>query len=350
MVPTQKQIADRLGVSRQLVGFALSGNPSVAKESSRKIRELAQKLGYQPNHAARALVTGRNQAIAVRISEPYTSYCTRILRSVSAQLKQSGYEMIVTDLSIHSSQDEDIFFSRWPVDGVLVVDAPWHVHDYLKTQPNRRLPCVSMGSYCSDDTDSVRLDLRPATIKAVRHLIATGRRRIAYMSVPIQDARHRGYTAAMREAGLKMELIAMEGSSNQRPRSRHCIRHYVREHGCPEGIFCQNDDIAIGVCRGLRDLEIRVPEDVAIVGCDAIEDTEYLECPVTTISYPVDEMCATAWKFLWKRIKTPRCRPQRAIFPSALVIRASSSVSRGGAQQDTRCLRPLEKSGDQQDS
>jgi len=142
---TQKQIARRLGFSRQLVGLALNNHPTVSDESSRKIRELAQKLGYQPNHAARALVTGRTQAIAIRISEPYTPYCTRMLRSISTQLKQSGFEMIVTDLGVHGSQNEDVFFSRWPVDGALVVDAPWHVNDYLKTQPNRRLPCVSMG-------------------------------------------------------------------------------------------------------------------------------------------------------------------------------------------------------------
>src|SRR3972149_3493097 len=98
---TQKQIARRLGFSRQLVGLALNNHPAVSKESSQKIKKLAQKLGYQPNHAARAL--------AIRISEPYTPYCTRVLRSISAQLKQSGFEMIVTDLGVHGSQDEAVF-------------------------------------------------------------------------------------------------------------------------------------------------------------------------------------------------------------------------------------------------
>ena len=184
-------------------------------------------------------------------------------------------------------------------------------------------------------------------MEAVRHLITNGRRRIAYISTPIQDGRNRGYTAAMREAGLKTELIAMEAGPNLRSRSRHFISQYAREHGCPEGIFCQNDDVAIGVCRGLRDMEFRVPEDAAVVGCDAIEDTEYLECPITTISYPVDEMCATAWKFLQNRIENPRCLPQRTVFPSTLVIRASSSPSGNGARKDTPCVlvqRELEES------
>jgi DNA-binding LacI/PurR family transcriptional regulator len=80
----------------------------------------------------------------------------------------------------------------------------------------------------------------------------------------------------------------------------------------------------LGIYRGLCNLKLRVPEDVAPVGCDGIQDTKYLECPITTLVQPVAEMCATAWKFLENRLRHPKAKQQRATLKPALAIRGSS--------------------------
>jgi LacI family transcriptional regulator len=74
---------------------------------------------------------------------------------------------------------------------------------------------------------------------------------------------------------------------------------------------------------------VRVPEDVALAGCDGIRDTEYLECPVTTIAQPFKEMCATAWEFLSERLERPRRAIQRAVLRPKLVIRESTGRTSG---------------------
>jgi LacI family transcriptional regulator len=102
------------------------------------------------------------------------------------------------------------------------------------------------------------------------------------------------------------------------------IQDYVRHQGRPEAIFCHADDAALGVYRGLCDLGVRVPEEVALVGCDGIEDTEYLECPLTTLVQPVAAMCATAWQFLQQRLEQPSISPQHAILKPKLALRESS--------------------------
>src|SRR5437868_4553948 len=102
------------------------------------------------------------------------------------------------------------------------------------------------------------------------------------------------------------------------------IQDFVREHGHPEAIFCHSDDVALGIYRGLCDLNLRVPEDVALVGCDGIQDTQYLECPLTTLVQPVAEMCATAWQFLLQRLEKPKLKNQRAVLKPKLAIRESS--------------------------
>jgi LacI family transcriptional regulator len=123
---------------------------------------------------------------------------------------------------------------------------------------------------------------------------------------------------------LKPEFIYYPLTEQQRTIARQLIQDYIREHGCPEAIFCHSDDVALGIYRGLCDMKIRVPEDVALVGCDGIQDTEYLECPLTTLVQPVAAMCATAWQFLIQRMDHAATKTQKTKLKPKLVIRASS--------------------------
>jgi DNA-binding LacI/PurR family transcriptional regulator len=140
--------------------------------------------------------------------------------------------------------------------------------------------------------------------------------------------RRLGYVKAMRDAKLKPEFIYYPLTEQQRMVTRQLIQDYIREHGRPDAIFCHSDDVALGIYRGLRDLRLRVPEDVALVGCDGIQDTEYLECQLTTLVQPVAAMCATAWQFLSHRMDKSVKKPQRTTLKPKLVIRDSSSLRR----------------------
>jgi LacI family transcriptional regulator len=128
----------------------------------------------------------------------------------------------------------------------------------------------------------------------------------------------------MRQAGLKPKFLYYPLSEQQRPLVRQSIQDYVREEGCPEAIFCHSDDVALGIYRGLCDLKLRVPGDVALVGCDGIQDTEYLECPITTLVQPVAEMCATAWRFMLRRLESPLVKRQSLVLKPELIVRESS--------------------------
>jgi len=166
-------------------------------------------------------------------------------------------------------------------------------------------------------------------MQAMQHLIGSGFRRIAHATFVRKniagESRRIGYTNAMREAGLETEFIHYPLSERQRPVARQLIRDYIAEHGKPEAIFCHSDDAALGIYRGLCDAGIRVPADIALVGCDGIEDTEYLECPLTTLVQPVAEMCDAAWQFLQNRLAEPTIPIQQTILTPQLAIRASSS-------------------------
>jgi LacI family transcriptional regulator len=323
---TQAQIAEKLGISRQLVTFALGGYPQVSKESRARILAAALEMGYRPNPHARAMLRKKTGIIALWIPDQISTHYSHVARELGRLVKQAGQELIISEVG---AADMKQIWTHVPFDGICAVDASKAVQLELKSLAGKSVPVVSLGSYSSSDTDNVHVDMEAGTMQAMQHLIGAGFRRIAHATFVRKniagESRRIGYTNAMREAGLETEFIHYPLSERQRPVARQLIRDYIAEHGKPEAIFCHSDDAALGIYRGLCDAGIRVPADIALVGCDGIEDTEYLECPLTTLVQPVAEMCDAAWQFLQNRLAEPTIPIQQTILTPKLAIRASSS-------------------------
>ena len=323
---TQAQIAEKLGISRQLVTFALGGYPQVSKESRARILAAALEMGYRPNPHARAMLRKKTGIIALWIPDQISTHYSHVARELGRLVKQAGQELIISEVG---TADMKQIWTHVPFDGICAVDASKAVQLELKSLAAKSVPVVSLGSYSSSVTDNVHVDMEAGTTQAMQHLIGSGFRRIAHATFVRKniagESRRIGYTNAMREAGLETEFIHYPLSDRQRPVARQLIRDYVAAHGKPEAIFCHSDDAALGIYRGLCDAGIRVPADIALVGCDGIEDTEYLECPLTTLVQPVAEMCDAAWQFLQNRLAEPTTPIQQTILTPQLAIRASSS-------------------------
>ena len=163
--------------------------------------------------------------------------------------------------------------------------------------------------------------------QAVEHLVSIGCRRIAHLSTMValervRAARAKTYEESVQAAGIAPELILAPDET--RRGAFQIIAEYVDAHGAPDGIFCLNDDMAIGAYRALRDRGMRVPEDVALVGCDGVEDGEFLDVPLTTIVQPVHEMCRIAWDVLSRRIQTPDAALSQTLLKPELRLAAST--------------------------
>ena len=327
---TLKDVASAAGVGQATASYVLNNSPKPFSQGTReRVLQAAHTLGYQPNIAARTLATRRSQAIALWIANSHAPFFAQVIYQLQRQVRQGGYELIIRemagdpDCSPHNSH-----LSSWPVDGIITFQGAAYVQAFLKANPMQRVPFVSMGEYQEECTDFITVDLTSGARDAVRHLLTADRRRIAFLvpslSKRVGEARHDAYLEAVTEAGYAPEYILTE--SKLRADVRRTIRDYVQQRGCPEGIFCYNDDLALGAYRGLCDLGVRVPTQVALVGCDGIEDTEYLETPLSTIVQPVEDMCALAWQFLAQRMQEPERAVQQAKVAPRLVVRASSQA------------------------
>src|SRR3954467_10476890 len=138
---TQEQIARKLGVSRQLVTFALAGYPQVSEKSRKRILAAAHSMGYRPNPHARALKRGRTGIIALWIPDQISSHYTHVARELSRLVKHAGRELIVSEVGNSASEQ---VLSHVPVDGIFAVDAADAVRDHLQSAVAGTIPIISI--------------------------------------------------------------------------------------------------------------------------------------------------------------------------------------------------------------
>jgi LacI family transcriptional regulator len=279
----------------------------------------------------RALVTGRTGLVALWMDQILTPFYSYVADFFTTQASHHGYE---TTISLRNRRHpvapggSSPRASSWPVDGIIAHEDDRRVRAYLALPKSRRTPIVSVGGvdFKIPEVDYVGVDLKSGATDAVQYLIRTGGRRVALMidgDFGHQgDERWEAYHAVMAEAGLKPELILTENQT--RSAGRKGIVEYVQRYGCPDSVFCYNDDLAISAFRGLRDLGIRIPDDVALIGCDGIEDTEYHDPAISTVVQPLQEMCSFAWDSLERRLREPGCDLAQKILKPELALRDST--------------------------
>ena len=332
---TLREVAKAAGVSQATASRVLRGNraEAFAENTRRRVHAVAQRLGYRPNPVAQALATGRSRLVTFWCYRPFQAFFARVMEQMDREAENRNFGLLVADVAAREANDPAVTSAVWPSDGLLAMDCGAWAERIARMQPSPRTPIISMGTSLVPGTDCVKLDMGSAFQGATSHLLEQGCRRIAYFSSgpPSKPAwsgqlmfatPREAYLSAMGKAGRQEELLFVDGSS--RSEARRWIVDYIREHGCPEAIVCRNDDLALGCYRAMCDLGIRVGHDVLLTGCDGIEDTEYLDCPLTTIVLPVPEMCETAWQFLETRMADPAAPLREATLEARLEARASS--------------------------
>ena len=300
---------------------------SISDQTRRRVLEAAECLGYQPNNSARALATGQTRTIGMWMCLGYSRYRAHALHRMQQLIKYSSFEIVVRDIEEELMRHGNPLNAfKIPVDGIVTFDTPM-AGMAARRQGTAPIPIVSMGAYWSPDCDYVGVDLRAGAVEAMRHLIDTGRRRIGHLlpstvSVETDEPRLSAYRETLAEAGL--EPIYLYAPDLALATSRAVVHDFIVGGGHLDAILCHDDGMAFGAHRALSDLNIKIGEDVALIGCDGIEETEYLSPPLSAIVQPTEEMCSTAWTFLENRIQDPGREPQQIILKPRLVVRAST--------------------------
>lgn len=327
MAVTLKVIGDKLGLSVATISRALNkdNDPLIPEATKLRIRAVAKEMGYRPNRMARALVSGRTQLIGLWIPR-WSSYYAKIAKALQNELRMHGYEMIVSDMEInHYDKSNKPPFSQWPIEGAIMVDAYREIiQTNFKEGLPYGLPIVSIGLFCTDLVDHVGVNFKAGAESALKHLINSGCNRIAHLAPDNarKDQRSIAYDSIISNTRLKPEYII--ASNDTSATSFEIVTEYVHAHGCPDGIFCQNDAMGMGAHAALCAMGLKIPDDVSLIGHDGIEEVKFLTPPLSSVILPVEEMCATGWSFLQQRIADASLPLQTIDLLPKLEIRGST--------------------------
>jgi len=326
---TITDVAAAAGVSKATVSRVLSGRALaiVAPETAARVRRAAEELGYQANPVAAALATGRTGIVALWMRKLHQAFFASMIQHASESVRAAGYELIVEHG--HAEFARPSFRPhrpQFPVDGLIAHEPPG-VEGMEQGADWPDVPVVAITERRCEGIDTVRIDLLAGAQQAMDHLLDRGRRRIAYLGGPTYEGhpvldRERAYLSALRRIGEEPWHVATTGDHYRG--GHEAALELLRAPQVPDAIFCHNDEVALGAVRAALDLGMRVPEDVAIVGCDDIEAGQYSEPPITTIHVPVEAVMEHAWRLLSRRIEDPQ-RPVTTIqVPTRLIVRRSS--------------------------
>jgi LacI family transcriptional regulator len=328
-----KDIARDLGVSTVTVSKVLRGSSDIGELTRARVLQRMKELNYQPNLLARALASGQSFAVGLVVPDLVHPFFAEFAKSLSGVLRQSGFALVLAS----SEEDPEIERSEIRtllnrgVDAILVASCQLHTMEnpFLggENTPllliDRRFPSMTTNFVGSDDVMAGEL--------ATRHLIEIGRKRIAHIggkgTSPSVD-RVNGYRNALAAAHLQVpknyivicEHFEEAGDST----GYHAMQELLARKIRPDAVFCYNDLSAIGAMQATMDAGLRIPQDIAFVGCGNLRYAPYLKVPLTSIDQATDRMGEVAAKLAVELARKADPQPQVTLLEPTLVVRQSS--------------------------
>lgn len=344
MTATLKDVALKAGVSIKTVSNVVNGYPYVKEEMRERVQAVLEELNYRPNLPARYLRNGRTGVIALAIPELSNSYFSDIGNTVTAAAAVQSYTVLLDHTRGKRAHELHVLNGLRPhlIDGVILSPLRLEPEDLHNRQV--KIPLVLLGECLLDvPYDHVVIDNIAAARLATTHLLGLGRKRIA--AIGLQDKpssetarlRLRGYMEALAEAGQPFDpRLAVEVASYRRSCGLQAMQQLLALESPPDAVFCFNDLLALGAIRALHEAGLRMPEDVAVVGFDDIEEDRFSTPSLTTIAPDKEKIGELAVSLLLARIEESRSGPgERFDVPFRLVVRESTESSGGWEGNNT---------------
>jgi LacI family transcriptional regulator len=293
-----KDIAERLSISSATVSRALNDKPGVSDSLRQRVLAVAAELSFTPNLAARSLVGARTHTIAFMVHQqafPVSSdpFYFVMLPGVERVLAQAGYHAVLTTIGDGAIQADHLRVVRERrVDGAILA-GPNIPTALILSLVQHGLPIVLIDNALERTAlDCIVVANREGARLAVEHLLWHGCRRVAFAGGPMAwlSTRERGdgYRDAMRERGLEPIVVHEEDTTVQT--GFHAGHELLGMVVPPEAVFAVNDAMALGIMKAAREIGVRVPEDLAVVGFDDISMAESAHPPLTTVQIAKETM------------------------------------------------------------
>lgn len=329
---TSNDVARLAGVSQSAVSRFFTPGTSVSKRTAEKIKAAADQLGYRPNVLARSLITGKSHIIGLVVAYLENYFYPDVVERLSRSLQDQGYHVLVFISSLDADKVEETTqeILDYQVDGIVLASANMsselaarcHASGIPIVLFNRLQDDERLSAVASNNVGGGRL--------LARHLIETGRRKLAYIAgfegASTQRDRERGFLEGLAEGGL--QLFARDVGNFRYEEAQAAARRLFSGEQRPDAVFVCNDHMAFAVMDVLRfELGLNIPGDVSVVGFDDVPLARWPAYNLTTIRQNVDHMVAETVNILLTAIEERDTPARRVSLDGELIVRGSTVMA-----------------------
>lgn len=326
---TLKDIARAAGVSVVTVSRVVNNSSSVSPERATRVRKAIDELGYVPNEIARNLKQRHSHLIGYVVSSIGNHYFASVLKAVEATVQTEGYNILIC--STGQAPSRELYYINWllsrQVDGIILNTT--NENDARIAELTQKVPMVLINRRIQGDNihaDLVDSDNFGAGRALAGYLTGLGHRRIGLINgnlrtMPAQERRD-GFIVGMKAAGVTVDdayPYVFDGDFT--PSSGvNGVRHLMSLRERPTALVVMNNDMTTGALRGLREMGVRVPEDLSLCSFGSIDDSAILYVTPTEVELDAKSFGITAAKLLLERMADPSLPPREHIFPTRLIF------------------------------
>jgi LacI family transcriptional regulator len=326
--PTIYEVAKEAGVSRQTVSRVLNDRPDVSPETRKRVKEIIEKLDYQPSAIARSLSLKKTYTFGVVTAGLKYLGPSRTLSGITREADELGYGLLLKELASFGTNNVSPllqWFQSHHVDGIIwAVPEIGDNRNWLEKLPAEvNIPIIFLTMETIDGISIVAIDNYSGGRMATEHLLSLGRKNIGHISGPLDwweaRERKRGWEDALSATGIQPnDQMWIEGNWSSKS-SKLAIRELLDKYLGMDAIFVGNDQMALSVLQTAWEVGIKVPDDLAVIGFDGIPEAEFYSPPLSTIYQNQDEVGRTAVQELI-RLVDERLDDEQEIMPRQITI------------------------------
>lgn len=340
-----QDIADALQTSCGTVSRALRDDGRISEQTRKRVRKLADELGYRPSHAATVLKTGKTGMVSIVVPDLTNPFFVEVARRIETHCAGRQYQSMIFETVLEASRERKILERMLDrrCDGVISVVTRYEpIRDVLDEFWTRKIPCIIPGlpmDRGETPLDGLSVDLSVGVGLAVDHLAELGHKHMVFMaswSPETGDSgRHVGWEQALKRHHLPIDKnpFVSRFTGNQLRDGYEATRELFDRDPSVTAIVGVNDFFVMGAIRALTERGLSVPRDVSVIGTDNTWIGQNWPVALTTIDQKTEEQASRVSRMLFERIKADTWdEPLQEVVESTLIVRESTGPVRSSAR------------------
>jgi DNA-binding LacI/PurR family transcriptional regulator len=332
-------VAREAGVSKATVSRVINGNSVVSEEMRMRVTRAMKRLNFQPNAQARSLSLKKSNFIGVIVPEIRRPFYGEIIDGIEETLVNAGYYLALC--STHNRPGHELNLARLMrerrVDGLIIVTPRELDSKTMQDLADEKFPVTLIDGTAKALVSSVIIDNYEGARVAVRHLIKLGHKRIgliAGLDTPECRERLRGYRETLEAANIAFDPALVVRGDYLEESGASAMEQLLKLHEPPSAVFATSDLMAIGALSAIRNHDLQVPDDIALVGFDDIEPARWVTPSLTTVRQPLRQMGEIGAKKMLKILNGEEPEITRIVLSCELIERESTAPPLRKYQRD----------------